>query len=138
MKRQSNIQLQLVHYNYYVFKRVHIDLSSCPNISESRKNMQNAIEKSNFLNRLSALQRLCSDTDPDFPKALLFVPGQDGRYNKGSITLIKYLFRGCVAKELFDETLESQYEPLEDMVVLVQSNSLSLILRSSTYDLKMR
>ena len=91
--------------------------------------MQNAIENCNFLNRLKALQRLCSDTDPEFPKALLFVAGQDGRCNRGSITLIKYLFRGCVSKELFDETLDADLEPLEDLIVLVKSNSLALILR---------
>jgi hypothetical protein len=91
--------------------------------------MENSIEKSNFVNRLNALQRLCSDTDNNFPKALLFVAGQDGRYNKGSITLLKYLFRGCVSKELFDETLDSLHEPLEDIVILIKRSSVSIILR---------
>jgi hypothetical protein len=72
-------------------------------------NMNNYIERNNFLNRLNALQRLCSDYDPNYPSALLFVPGQDGRGNKGSITVLKYLLRGSVGKELFDETLEQVY-----------------------------
>ncbi len=91
--------------------------------------MEKLIEKSNFVNRLSAVQRLCSDTDSNFPKALLFIPGQDGRYNKGSVTMLKYLFRGCVSKELFDETLDSRHEPLEDIVILVKRSSVSIILR---------
>lgn len=83
----------------------------------------------NFTNRLSAVQKLCSDTDPNFPRALLFVPGQDGRYNRGSITLLKYLFKGCVSTELFDETLGSEDEILEDMVILVRESSLSVVWR---------
>ena len=87
------------------------------------------IDRNNFLNRLSALQRLCSDHDSNFPKALLFIPGQDGRTNKGSITVLKYLLRGAVSKDLFDETIESQFEPLEEMVLLVKHSSLSVIWR---------
>ncbi|KAJ1439402.1 hypothetical protein B484DRAFT_177008 [Ochromonadaceae sp. CCMP2298] len=86
----------------------------------------NYIERNNFLNRLSALQRLCSDYDPNYPSALLFVPGQDGRGNKGSVTVLKYLL-GSVSRELFDETLEPAYEPLEDIILLVKQNSLSVV-----------
>lgn len=91
--------------------------------------MENYIERANFLNRLSALQRLCSDHDENFPSALLFVPGQDGRNNKGSITILKYLFRGSVSRELFDETIESAFEPLEEIVFLVKQSSLTVIWR---------
>ena len=91
--------------------------------------MDNYIERNNFLNRLSALQRLCSDHDSNYPSALLFVPGQDGRNNRGSITVLKYLFRGSISKELFDETLESAFEPLEDVIFLVKQSSLSVIWR---------
>lgn len=91
--------------------------------------MENYLERANFLNRLSALQRLCSDHDKNFPNALLFVPGQDGRNNKGSITVLKYLFRGCVSKELFDETVEAAFEPLEEIVFLVKQSSLTVIWR---------
>ena len=75
------------------------------------------LERSNFLNRIASLQRLCSDHDGNYPKALLFVAGQDGRYNKGSVTVLKYLLRGSVGKELFDETLDPQYEALEDIIL---------------------
>ena len=91
--------------------------------------MDNAINRANFVNRLSAVQKLCSDHDSNFPRALLFIPGQDGRYNKGSITLLKYLFKGSVSKELFDETLGSEDEILEDMVILVRQSSLSVVWR---------
>lgn len=91
--------------------------------------MENYLERANFLNRLSALQRLCSDHDKNFPSALLFVPGQDGRNNKGSITVLKYLFRGSVSKELFDETVEAAFEPLEEIVFLVKQTSLTVIWR---------
>lgn len=91
--------------------------------------MENAISKANFANRLSSIQKLCSDTDSNFPRALLFIPGQDGRYNRGSITLLKYLFKGCVSKELFDETLGPEDEILEDMVILVKQSSLSIVWR---------
>lgn len=91
--------------------------------------MEDANAQANFLNRLSALQNLCSDSDPNYPSGLLFVAGQDGRYNKGSITMLKYLFHGCVSKELFDETLDEKFEQLEDLVILIKASSVSIILR---------
>lgn len=91
--------------------------------------MENYFERANFLNRLGALQRMCSDHDKNFPSGLLFVPGQDGRNNKGSVTVLKYLFCGSVLKDLFDETVESAFEPLEEIVFLVKATSLSVIWR---------
>lgn len=91
--------------------------------------MENYFERANFLNRLGALQRMCSDHDKNFPSSLLFVPGQDGRNNKGSVTVLKYLFCGSVLKDLFDETVESAFEPLEEIVFLVKATSLSVIWR---------
>lgn len=91
--------------------------------------MENYIERTNFLNRLSALQRLCSDNDKNFPSGLLFVPGPDGRNNKGSITALKYLFRGSVSKELFDETIDSAFEALEEVVFLVKQSTLTVVWR---------
>eukprot|EP01032_Pedospumella_encystans_P011063 gene11063-12896_t len=70
---------------------------------------------------------MCSDHDKNFPSGLLFVPGQDGRNNKGSVTVLKYLFCGSVLKDLFDETVESAFEPLEEIVFLVKATSLSVI-----------
>jgi hypothetical protein len=82
-----------------------------------------------FLNRLRSLQWLCSDTDEANPRALLFIPGPDGRNNSSSVQLLKYLFTGSVGKALFDDTLESDLEALEDMVILIKENSVSLLLR---------
>lgn len=82
-----------------------------------------------FLNRLRSLQWLCSDTDEGYPKALLFVPGQDGRNNPGSMNVLKYLFKGSVGKDLFDDTLESEWEALEDIVFLIKETSVSIIYR---------
>lgn len=91
--------------------------------------MENYIDRNNFLNRLSALQKLCSDTDTNYPSALLFVAGPDGRNNKGSVTVLKYLLRGAVSKDLFDETIESEFQCLEEMVLLVKQSSLTVIWR---------
>jgi hypothetical protein len=87
----------------------------------------NTIDHIFILNRLSALQRLCSDHDNNFPKALLFVVGQDGRNNKGSFNVLKYLFLGATSKDLFDETLDAQFAELEDLVVLIKSTSISVV-----------
>ena len=91
--------------------------------------MENYIDRNNFLNRLSALQRLCSDHDSNYPSALLFIAGPDGRNNKGSISVLKYLLRGSVSRELFDETMDEEYECLEELVLLVKPTSLTVIWR---------
>lgn len=80
-----------------------------------------------FLNRLRSLQWMCSDTDKISPKALLFVPGADGRHNSGSTYAIKYLFSNAVGKNLFDENFDGAFEILEDLVVLVKEFSVSII-----------
>ena len=49
--------------------------------------------------------------------------------NKGSISIIKYLFLGSVAKDLYDETLDAQFEPLEEIVILVKRSSVSVLWR---------
>ena len=85
------------------------------------------IKVNSFLQRLSSLQRLCSYSDPNFPVSLLFVCGQDGRNNKGSLTILKYLFFEAVGKELLEGTLDAEYEPLEDLILLVQQNSVSVV-----------
>lgn len=84
-----------------------------------------------FLNRLRALQWLCSDTDEGCPTALLFIPGPDGRNNDGSMHVLKYLFKGSVGKDLYDETLETALEALEDMVFLVKETSVSILYSES-------
>ncbi len=80
-----------------------------------------------FVNRLQSLQWLCSESDPNYPKALLFIPGADGRNNSGSVNLIKYLFQGSVGKSLFDSTLDEEYESLEDIVVLIKPSCVAVI-----------
>lgn len=89
----------------------------------------NNLEKIYFVNRLAALQGLCSESDETFPKALLFIPGPDGRNNVGSITTLKYLFFGATGKELFDDALDDEYAVLEDIIVLVKQSSLTIVYR---------
>lgn len=83
----------------------------------------------NFLSRLHALQRLCSDNDPMYPSSLLFIPGPDGRYNKGSLNILKYLFEGATGKYLFDGAMDENMESLEDMILLIQQSSVSVFWR---------
>jgi hypothetical protein len=82
-----------------------------------------------FLNRLRSLQWLCSDTDEGYPKALLFVPGQDGRNNPNSMHTLKYLLKGSVGSDLFDDILDTEFEALEDVVFLIKETTMSIIYR---------
>ena len=113
--------------------------------------MDDTIRQCHLRNRLMALQNLCSDgnqncyiiwflftfcknnrdyvDDPEYPKALLFVAGPDGKLNKGSSTIIKYLFFGAVAKDLNDEILDSEYDLLEEIVILIKRSSVAIIWR---------
>ena len=91
--------------------------------------MSSELQNSNFLNRLHSLQRLCSNSDEKFPSGLLFIAGPDGRYNKGSLNVIKYLFQGATGKYLLEGSLDELYEPLEELVLLVQQTSVSVIWR---------
>lgn len=91
--------------------------------------MEEVFNVVSFLNRLHALQWLCSEKDRASPKALLFIPGPDGRSNSGSIQLFKYLFKGAVGKDLLDDTLSEDLESLDDMVLLVKESSVSIIYK---------
>ena len=55
-------------------------------------------------NRIRLLQKIIYESDasnqPLKPTILLFVMGQDGRYNSVSQTLLKYLFLGAFSREL--------------------------------------
>lgn len=86
----------------------------------------NELSISFFLQRLKQLQNLCSTSNSDFPDALLFVPGLDGRNNKGSSTVLRYLFQGAVSKELNEGFLDGKFEILEDIILLVQESSVSI------------
>lgn len=80
-----------------------------------------------YASRLRSLQRLVSDADLSYPNALLFVPGLDGRNNKGSLMVLKYLFEGAAGKELLEGSLTDVFECLEEMVLLVQEGCVSVI-----------
>jgi len=89
----------------------------------------NNLEKVYFINRLASLQALCSESDETFPKAVMLIPGADGRNNASSITVLKYLFFGATGKDLFDDALDDAYAVLEDIVVLVKQTSLTVVYR---------
>lgn len=80
-----------------------------------------------FRTRLSSLQRLVSNDDVDYPSAILLVPGLDGRNTKGSQIALKYLFEGACGKELLEGNLPDFMECLEEMVLLIQESSISVI-----------
>jgi hypothetical protein len=63
----------------------------------------------------------------------LVIAGQDGRHNKGSMQIIKYLFTGSVSKELLDGNLDISHDCLEEIVLLIQETSISVIL---THEMK--
>jgi len=79
-----------------------------------------------FLNRLNHLRSICSTTNSDLPFALLAVPGPDGRNNKGSVIVLKYLFFGSTGHDLLEGALESSQEGIEDSIILVTDSSLSI------------
>lgn len=88
--------------------------------------MDNELHVNHFLQRLNSLQRLCSSTDSRFPNALLFVVGPDSRSNKGSLNVLKYLFQGATGLYLLEGALDSHFEPLEEVVLLIQELSVSI------------
>lgn len=51
--------------------------------------------------------------------ALLCVTGQDGKYNAGSQSLVKYLCLGCSGADAEEPTIEG-HEDVEDMVLLIR------------------
>jgi hypothetical protein len=84
-----------------------------------------------FLQRLNNLQALCSESNgkDQLPSSLLFVPGTDGRHNKGSFSIMKYLFLGSIGKDISEGYLDEQYECLEEIVLLIQASSVSIFWR---------
>ncbi len=78
-----------------------------------------------FLNRLRCLQRLCGDSDK--PNGLLFINGPDGKSNRGSHCIFKYLFFGAVGKDLYEESSDDAIDSLDDLVLLIQQSSVSVI-----------
>ena len=86
-----------------------------------------------FTQRLKRLQSLCSETNGRTPNAgvsaLVFIPGPDGRHNKGSFSIMKYLFQGSVGKDIYEGTFDESFECLEEIVLVVQEASVSIFLR---------
>ena len=91
--------------------------------------LDNELKVGAFLHRLGALQRLCAVRRPDDPSALLVIPGLDGRNNKESATLLKYLFGGVVGRELLNNS--GIDDALEEMVLLIQETSVSVVYTPS-------
>lgn len=81
-----------------------------------------------FSSRLASLQRLCAnEAVGERPSALLVVPGIDGRNNKDALVVLKYLFEGSCGRDLLEGNLPDFLESLEEVVLLVQESSLSLL-----------
>lgn len=89
----------------------------------------NAIEELSTLNRLRSVQSLCSESDTRLPKAIVCIPGIDGRNNSGSVNLLKYLFRNSYAKELFDGVFDESSSVLEECVLLIRRDSVSILYK---------
>ncbi len=85
----------------------------------------------NFIRRLQSLQMLCSSPGDGStsPECLVFVPGLDGKGNKGSLMIMKYLFQGACGKELYDGILDDDFEPIEEIILVVQFNCVSIFCR---------
>ena len=81
-----------------------------------------------FLNRLRNLQAICNSSE-NCPDALLFINGGDGKNNKGTHSVLKYLFFGSVGKDLFDESSNDGIDNLDDLVLLIQRSSVSVMWR---------
>ena len=87
--------------------------------------MADEFKSCSFLHRLQTLQNLCLGSNAGDPVALLIIPGIDGRNNKESMTLMKYLIGGVTGRELLDNSVMD--DALEEIVLLIQSTSVSVI-----------
>lgn len=75
--------------------------------------------------RIKTLQKELRSSSNEDPTALLIVPGLDGRNNKESMTLLKFIFFGSVSMDLFKNSLVE--DALEEMVLLILENSISIV-----------
>ena len=80
--------------------------------------------KLQFLNRFKALQNLISSDDPNFPQAILLIPGLDGRNNKEATKTVKYLLEGAHGEDLYKGGFDE--DSLDDVVILIQESKLSI------------
>ena len=90
--------------------------------------MEDDLKVCRGLHRIKSLQNLCRGSEEGHPHALLIIPGIDGRNNKESTTLLKYIFSGAVGWELLDSSVAD--DALEDIVLLIQMTSISVIYTS--------
>jgi hypothetical protein len=72
------------------------------------------------------LQALCSSSNLELPNALVFVPGLDGKQNKGSFMILKYLFQGAVGRDIYEASLDEALDCLEEIVLIIQESSVSI------------
>ena len=79
--------------------------------------------------RIKTLQKTLRLSRNGNPTALLIVPGLDGRNNKESMTLLKFIFFGSVAMDLFKNSLVD--DALEEMILLILENSVSIVYNST-------
>lgn len=91
--------------------------------------MEDDLKVCRGMHRLKSLQNLCRGSEVGHPNALLIIPGIDGRNNKESTTLLKYIFSGAAGWELLDSSVAD--DALEDIVLLIQMASISVIYTSS-------
>lgn len=83
-----------------------------------------------FLNRLRSLQNLCDSptgAHKTKPKGLLFINGPDGKNNRGTQMILKYLFHGAVGKDLHEGFIDDDIDNLDELVLLIQKTSISVL-----------
>lgn len=91
--------------------------------------MTDELKSCSHLHRFQTLQKLCIVDNVGDPTALLIIPSIDGRNNKESMTLLQFLFAGTVGWGLLDNRPIN--EALEEIVLLIQENSVSVIYNST-------
>jgi hypothetical protein len=92
------------------------------------KIMSDELKACSYLHRLQILQNLCRGSNLGDPRALLIIPGIDGRNNKESMVLLKFIC-GFVGREILDNSVVD--DALEEIVLLIQESSVSVIYNSA-------
>jgi len=81
-----------------------------------------------YTQRIKRLQSLCTSAGTN---ALVFIPGPDGRHNKGSMSLLKYIFQGSVGKDIYDGVLDDKSDCLEEVILIIQEHTVSIFWGST-------
>ena len=84
-----------------------------------------------FNSNYQKLHLMVTNVTQALPSSLLLICGQDGRFNRGAMLIMKYLFRGAVGKELIESeiVLDGSDEILEETVLLITRCSVSIFYR---------